>query len=592
MKETNKNNSIFNSIKQYFHEIFYEDNPNDYNFTLSDTTNSIVIDASTSYNKDDKNLNLDNESLQILDTSNDTVFPSIDVNLEYIKVRLNSMINSDIKLREFTLNARNKQYKALLVYIDGMTNQDIMNNYILKPLMLKNTSNSFDGNQSRVLSEVKTNNITVRKVKKFDIVEYISSCLLPQNTVEELTKFDDIIAGINSGNCALFIDTLSMAFDIEVKGFQQRSLDNPNNEIIIRGSQVGFTENLRTNTSLLRRYINNENLVIESVNVGKLSKTPCAICYLKNVANSDLVAEVRYRVSNLAIDYLISSGQLEQLIQDDDNSSLPQMISTERPDRTANLLFDGRVAIIVNGSPYILVVPAIFSDFLSSPEDYNLKHQYSNFVRILRTVALGFALLLPGLYMAITNFHQELIPTELLYTIISARETVPFPILFEILIMELSFELIREASIRVPSPIGSTIGIVGALILGQAAVDASIVSPILIIVVSFTAICSFSIPDFSLSFHFRIMRFVYILLGAVAGFLGIASGIIVHLSILCNLQSFGVPYVGKSMFKNNKAGNGIVLAPAYSRENRTESLKTKRPKIQDNISMKWKYPEN
>lgn len=575
------------NIKQYLHDIFFDSDKNNYDFTLGDTTNSIVVDDSTSFNNSNQNLNLNNESLQ--DTTKDTVFPSIDVNLEYIKVRFNSMINSDVKIREFTLNARNKQYKSFLVYIDGMIDQDMMNNYILKPLMLKNSANSFDGSQNRVLSEVKTNNITVRKVKKFDIVEYISSCLLPQNSIEQLSKFDDIIDGVNSGNCALFIDTLNISFDIEVKGFKQRGLDTPNNETVVRGAQVGFTENLRTNTSLLRRYINNENLVIESVDVGKLSKTSCAICYLKNVANSDLVAEVRYRVSNLAIDYLISSGQLEQLIQDDDNSSLPQMISTERPDKTANLLFDGRVAIIVNGSPYVLIVPAIFSDFLSSPEDYNLKHQYANFLRILRVVAITFALLLPGIYMAISNFHQEIIPTELLYTIISARETVPFPILFEILVMEVSFELIREASVRVPAPIGQTIGIVGALILGQAAVDASIVSPILIIIVSFTGICSFSIPDFSLSFHFRIMRFAYIILGSLAGFVGIAAGICVHLSILNNLKSFGVNYLGRSIFNSNKSGNGIVLSPAYRREDRSAFLKSKRPKLQDNISMKWKY---
>ena len=590
MKNNSKNKNL---IQQYLHKIFYEDNPNDYDFTLGETTNSIVINRSTSYNQDGQsNLTLENEILETANTSNDKVFQSINVNLEYIKVRFNSMINSDIKIREFTLNARNKQYQAFLVYIDGMINQDLMNNYILKPLMLKNTANSFDGNQNRILSEVKTNNITVRKVKKFDIVEYISNCLLPQNTIKEFSKFDDIANGINSGNCALFIDTIDIAFDIEVKGFQQRSLGNPNNEIIIRGSQVGFTENLRTNTSLIRRYINNENLVIESVEVGKISKTSCAICYLKNVANSDLVAEVRYRINNLSIDYLISSGQLEQLIQDSDSPSLPQMIATERPDRTSSLLFDGRIAIIVNGSPYVLVVPAVFSDFIASPEDFNLRHQYSNFMRTLRIVALGFSLLLPGIYMAITNFHQELIPTELLYTIISARETVPFPVLFEILIMELSFELIREASIRVPSPIGSTIGIVGALILGQAAVDASIVSPILIIIVSFTAICSFSIPDFSLGFHFRIMRFIYILLGAMAGFLGIAAGICVHLIILNNLKSFGVSYLGKSIFKHNKAGNGIILSPAYHRENRSEFLKVKRPKMQDDISMKWKYRQN
>lgn len=508
---TNTNDvGMFSKIKKYFHDLFYENDS--YDFTLPNTTNSIVTDDSSSYNTSNRILNLENETLDVLSTKNDKVFPSIDVNLDYMKVRYNSMINSDVIIREFILNARGKQYKAFLVYVDGMTDQEIMNNYILKPLMLRNSANIFDGDQNRVISEVKTNNITVRKVKKFDIVEYISNCLLPQNTVSKFEKFDDIVGGINSGNCALFIDTLNIAFDIEVKGFKQRSLDTPNNEMIIRGAQVGFTETLRTNTSLLRQYINNENLIVESIDVGNISKTKCAVCYLKNVANTDLVAEAKYRVSNLSIDYLISSGQLEQLIEDEDKSSLPQIISTERPDKTANLLFEGRVAIIVNGSPYVLVVPAILSDFIGTPEDLNMKHKYSNFIRCLRVVALVFALLLPGLYISITNFHQELIPSELLYAIVSTREAVPFPIVFEILVMELAFELIREASIRVPSPVGQTIGIVGALILGQAAVEASVVSPILIIVVSLTAICSFTIPDFSLSYHFRVMRFVYIVL--------------------------------------------------------------------------------
>lgn len=558
-------------------------------FTLPNTTNAVAIDKE---NRGIKNLSLENETVKALDTSKDKVFQSIDVNLEYVKVRFNTMINSDIVIREFTLSARNKQYKAFLLYIDGMIDQDIMNNYILKPLMLKNSANSFEGEQNKVISEVKTNNITVRKIKKFDVLEYISNCLLPQNTVQKAQKFDDIASGVNSGNCALFIDTLDTAFDIEVKGFKQRSLDSPNNEMVIRGSQVGFTENIRTNTSLIRRYVNNENLIIESVNVGKLSKTPCAVCYLKNVANSDLIAEVKYRLNNLDIDYIISSGQLEQLIQDDNSTSIPQILSTERPDRTANMLFEGRVVIIVNGSPYVLIVPAIFKDFLTSPEDLNIKHQYANFVRFLRVIALVFAFLFPGIYMAITNFHQEIIPTELLYAIISSREMVPFPILFEILIMEFSFELIREASIRVPSPIGTTIGIVGALILGQAAVDAGIVSPILIIIVAFTAICSFTVPDFSLSFHFRIMRFVYILLGAMAGFLGIAAGICVHLLIISNIKSFGVYYLQTNIFNHNNVSEDIALAPSFQRENRSNFLETKRPKKQDEISMKWKYKKN
>ena len=582
MNFQNKLKNFSEKLKLDIHKLFYSEDPNNYDFTLNSYTNATTINVQEEKSeKQLENITLEQEELK--NTSSDRVFPSYDVNLEYINVRFNTLINSDIVIRKFTLSARNKQYKAFIIYIDGMSSPDLISNYILKPLMLKNSANSFDGIQTKVISEVKTNNITVRKIKKFNISNYITECLIPQNDVRQTNKFDDIVEAVNAGNCALFVDTLDIAYNIDVKGFSQRSLDTPNNEIVIKGAQVGFTENLRTNTSLIRRYVNNENLVIESLNIGTLSKTPCAICYLKNVANSDLVNEVHYRLSNLKIDHLTSSGQLEELIQDDKRFSFPQIISTERPDKTTNLIFDGRVAIIVNGSPYILIAPATFSDFLLSPEDLNLKHQYSNFVRFLRFAAYIIAILLPGIYMSITNFHQELIPTELLYAIVSSRENVPFPILFELLLMEFSFELIREASVRVPSPVGSTIGIVGALILGQAAVEASIVSPILIIIVALTGICSFSIPDLTLSFHSRTLRFVFTMLGALVGFLGLASGLIVYILILSDIKSFGVSYF-QNIFKR-----GLILSPAWQRENRASFLHTKRPKEQDKISMAWKY---
>lgn len=582
MNFQNKLKNFSEKLKLDIHKLFYSEDPNNYDFTLNSYTNATTINVQEEKSeKQLENITLEQEELK--NTSSDRVFPSYDVNLEYINVRFNTLINSDIVIRKFTLSARNKQYKAFIIYIDGMSSPDLISNYILKPLMLKNSANSFDGIQTKVISEVKTNNITVRKIKKFNISNYITECLIPQNDVRQTNKFDDIVEAVNAGNCALFVDTLDIAYNIDVKGFSQRSLDTPNNEIVIKGAQVGFTENLRTNTSLIRRYVNNENLVIESLNIGTLSKTPCAICYLKNVANSDLVNEVHYRLSNLKIDHLTSSGQLEELIQDDKRFSFPQIISTERPDKTTNLIFDGRVAIIVNGSPYILIAPATFSDFLLSPEDLNLKHQYSNFVRFLRFAAYIIAILLPGIYMAITNFHQELIPTELLYAIVSSRENVPFPILFELLLMEFSFELIREASVRVPSPVGSTIGIVGALILGQAAVEASIVSPILIIIVALTGICSFSIPDFTLSFHSRTLRFIFTMLGALVGFLGLAAGLIVYILILSDIKSFGVSYF-QNIFKR-----GLILSPAWQRENRASFLHTKRPKEQDKISMAWKY---
>lgn len=566
-------------FKNFFKNFFdYESDEKEYNFDIPET-------------QDEKAL-AGNDFINNLDDANvpepSDVFPSLSVNLDFMKVKYNTLINSDIIVREFTLNARNKQFSAFLMYIDGMVDSTMINDFILEPLMLKNRANISDNEQNRVVSEAVTNNITVRKVKKFDLVDYIFNSLMPQNSVKTVTKFDDICAGINSGNCALFIDTISTVFDIEVKGFKQRSIGKPENEMVIRGSQEGFTETIRTNTSLIRRFVNNENLIVESVKIGKLSKTLCAICYINGIANNDLVAEVKYRVNNIDVDYLMSSGQLEQLIEDNGRFSLPQLIATERPDKTSNFLMEGRVAIIVNGSPYVLIAPGTLIDFVSSPEDANLKFQFANMLKLLRVLAVFITLFLPGFYIAITTFHQELIPTELLFSIVASRESVPFPILFEILVMEFSFELIREAGLRVPSTIGPTIGIIGAIIIGQAAVDASLVSPILIIIVAITGISSFAITDFSFSFHCRLLRFSYIILGYFFGLLGICLGLFVHLSVLCHLKSFGVPYL-QPYIPVTKANIGLLLSPAWKRENRADFLNVKRQKKQSKISMKWKH---
>ena len=388
------------------------------------------------------------------------IFPSIDVNIEYIKTKYNLLINSDVILREFTLSARNRQYRAFLLFIDGMVDMDLINNYVLKPLMLKNQANSFEGNQNQVVAEAVTNNITVRKIKKFDLKDYIYNNLIPQNNIEIRHDFKDIFYSINSGTCALFIDTLNIAFDIDIKGFKTRSISKPENEVVIRGPQEAFVENIRTNTTLIRRIVNNENLIIESIKIGKISQTNCAICYINNITNNDLVAEAKYRLNNIDIDYLLSSGQLEQLIEDDSKYSIPQIISTERPDKTGTYLLEGRIAILVNGSPYALIIPATFIDFLESSEDKNIKFQFANLLKFIRIFALLITLLLPGIYVAITYFHQEFIPTELLFAIVASRASVPFSIIFEIIIMEISFELIREASLRVPNPIGPTIGVI------------------------------------------------------------------------------------------------------------------------------------
>ena len=408
-----------------------------------------TYEFSLSQNEDNSKNNKDSDSY-IKDNTDQNIFDHLDVNIDYINVKYNTLINSDIKLRKFKLNIHGKEYNAMLLFIDGMINSESINNFILKPIMNK-YSVSY-----KQESPIIRNNVTIRKVKKFNLEEYILNTLVPQNTMQKVNSFKEVFSSVNMGDCALFIDTLPVSFVIDVKGFESRNISEPKNEIVVRGSQESFVEKLRTNTSILRRLVNNENLIIEKSTVGNISKTNIAICYMKNIANNDLVAEVKYRINNLELDNVISSGQLEQLIEDN-NSLFPEIIASERPDKAANHLLEGRVVVIVNGSPYVLIMPGVFIDFLSSPEDVNLEYHYSNLLKFVRIIAFIITLFLPGFYVAISNYHTELLPTELLFTIAASRNTVPFPVIFEILLMEFSFELIREAGLRVPSPIGPTI---------------------------------------------------------------------------------------------------------------------------------------
>lgn len=471
-----------------------------------------------------------------------------------------------------------------------MVDSDLINRFVLNPLMLRNDNNTFDGTvKQEVTSQLLKDTISVKKVKKFDLENYIYSNLMPQNSLKKVNKFNDILEGVNSGNCALFVDTISIAFDIDVKGFKQRSVDSPNNEVIIKGSQEAFVENIRTNTSLLRRITNNENLIIESLSVGKISKTKVAVCYMNNIANPELVNEVKYRLNNLSLDSLISTGQLEQLIEDDERSGIPSLLATERPDKCSKFLMQGRVIILINGNPYAIAAPAVLIDFLSSPEDTNLRVAFANFLKSLRFLAYFITLLAPGIFIAVTSFHQEILPTELLFSMLASREHVPFPIIFELLLMEISFELIRESSLRVPGPVGSTLGIVGALILGDAAVSAHIVSPILIIVVAITGLSSFAIPDFSFSFHLRVYRFVFVFLGYTAGFLGLGLGLFIYINMLCSMKSFGVNFTDPLTPSLSLGSNGYFVKPAWKQEKRASYIVPKKEQAQPKISKKWKY---
>lgn len=539
-------------FKNFFNKLIKYDNTNNYDFSIMPHLNNPSFD-------------IENNSPEV----DYKVFSNIKENLDFLKSKYNALICSDIIIREFNMFVNNKNHKCFIICIDGLVDSISINDFILQPLMSKNNSYS--------------------KHFKSNLLEFVDNYLLPQNSVKKVENYKDVFSGINMGDCLLFIDTLTVAFDIDVKKYDKRSINTPENETVIKGPQEGFVENFRTNTSIIRRLINNENLVIETVSVGKISKTTCGICYLQDIANNDLVAETKFRLNNLNIDSIVSTGQLEQLIESDEGFGVPQTLSTERPDKCAKYLFQGRVVIIINGNPYALILPAVIEDFLFSPEDTNLRPLFSNFLRGIRFIATLLTLLLPGVYMAITSFHQELLPTELLFSILSARENVPFPIIFELLLMEISFELIREASLRAPSAIGSSIGIVGGLILGDAAVNAGIVSPTLIIVVAITGIASFAIPDFSFGFHVRVFRFWFIALGVTTGFLGISVGLVIYISMLCSLKSFGVLYTTPIAPHYTTKGNGYFIPPIWKQEYRANFISPKKEKSQGKISMKWKY---
>lgn len=554
-------------MKNLFYDLFKYKEKEEYNFVLPIVANNV----------DEKDFEEEDKT---------KISKSIEENRTYLTSKYNMLINSDIKIRDFVISIKSKKIPAFLLYIDGMVEDKSINEFIMQPLLLRNSIQMQE--YSGVLVDTER-----KRPLKINLENFLYESLIPQNSVSKESEFSKVISKVNSGFCILFVENLSVALCLETKGFKGRSVSEPVTEAVVKGSHEAFVENIRTNTSMLRKIINNESLVIEEVEVGLISKTKVDICYIKDIANDDLVAEAKYRVNNLKIDYLISSGQLEQFIKDTSTTAFPQTITTERPDKSCNYLLKGRVVILVNGSPFSIILPAVFSDFLSSPEDFNLNYRYANFLRALRCLALISALFLPGMYIAITMYHYELIPSELLFAITAAREAIPFPIIFEIIIMELSFELIQEASIRVPSSFSTTVGIIGALILGEAAVSANIVSPILIIIVAFTGISAFAIPDNSLRFAIRMFRFMYIILGYIAGFLGISFGFFIHFLLLAKHSSFGVPFFAPYIpLYDLNSNDGLTVKPVWKREKRNSFLNTKKPNIEEHISMKWRQNGN
>ena len=449
------------------------------------------------------------------------VSKSISENLEYMKNKLSFGLSSDVILKEFTVNAGiGKKYKAFLMYFEGTTNTNQIDEYIIGSMHLM-----------------------PRNAINYNLEELVENQLITRNQLTKYSELEQIIERINYGGCAIFVDTLGVAFVADVKGWNMRSLDQPVAEGIVKGPQVGFIETLRINTALVRKIVRNENLICENINVGKTGITSCNILYVKDVVNDNLVKEVRRRINKITVDYINDSGELEQLIEDFSWLPTPQILSTERPDRVASAVLQGKVAILVDGSPFALILPINAFELTHSSEDNYLRFPYANLLRIIRMIAMITSLLLPGIFIAIVNFHHEAIPLDLLFAIEATREKVPFSLTTELIVLEIAFEFIRDASVRMPSSGGNAIGIIGGLVVGQAAVEANLVSPIMIIIVAVTGIASFTVPSYSLSFAFRFSRFLYIFGAGVLGLFGVGAVFFINTLMAVNTKSFGVPYM-------------------------------------------------
>lgn len=429
---------------------------------------------------------------------------------------------SDIVYREFSIDALNRS--AVLIFINGLVDTKVINETIITSIM----------NMKQVtVNDSNTDNITeIAKQHSLQIAD-----------IDEVLTIGEIEDALLNGNTIFLLDGDDKALNMATTGWKERNIAQPVIEKVIRGPMEGFTENIYTNTALIRRKIKSSKLKFEEYVVGRQTRTKVDVGYLEGVVDEKIVEEVKKRIEKLDVDSILEGGYLEELIEDTSFTVFPQIQHTERPDKVAGNILEGRVAILVDGTPFVLIAPAVFIQFFQSCDDYYERYPVATAVRIIRFIFFGISLFLPGFYVATILYDKELIPTPLLISILEAAHKVPFPIFVEALIMEITFEALREAGLRIPIPAGQTIGIVGALVIGEAAVRAGIVSPIMVIVISITAVASFGIPSYDMGYTIRILRFVILLLGALLGLYGIMLVILVLLIHMVSLKSFGVDYL-------------------------------------------------
>lgn len=462
----------------------------------------------------------------------------------------------DFTYRNFEISS---SCDAVLVFIDGLVNLERLESNVMSPLV------KFSG--------------TIGHQTSFPPELEGAIC---STSLSKCVTLQDISVQLLEGNTVLLLNGICQALIISEKSWEQRSVEDPATEAVVYGPREGFVENVRTNASLIRRRLKTSHLKMENMSIGSLSKTEVVIAYLDGIADPIVIEEVRTRLNRIQTDAIEESAYIQEYIEDNPYSVFPQVLQTERPDRVVGNLLEGRIAILCDNTPFVLVVPITFYQLMNATEDYYERFLLASAIRVMRYLFLGIALLFPSIYIAVVTFHQELLPTNLLFSVAAARETVPFPVIVAALLMEISFEALREAGIRLPRPVGGAVSIVGALVIGQAAVQAGIIGAPLVIVVSITGIASFMFPSYSLTGAIRLLRFPMMILAAALGMYGILLGVFFILIHLTRLRSFGVPYLSPlAPFTWNDLKDVLIRAPWWAMNERphdTSKLNTSRTK--------------
>jgi len=483
------------------------------------------------------------QSKPISEANSRNLSTHLEANLELMRAPFHG--TSDLMIREFNIGSQ-PQAKAFILMISGLVNEESININLMKPLLFFN--HDLDINKDSIFKHIKESALSVANIRE-------------SPTVEETIK------AVLGGDTALFVDGSDQAIIVSLRGWEARGVSEPQTEAVVRGPREGFVESIGTNTSLIRRKIKNTNLVFEQMLIGGQTNTSVRIAYIKGIANEKTVGEVKTRLAGIKTDSILESGYIESFIEDAPYSIFPTVGYSEKPDIISAKLLEGRIAIFVDGTPFVLTVPYLFIEAFQSSEDYYSRPFYATFIRWLRWLGFFIATFLPGLYVAITTYHQELLPPALLTSITAAQEGTPFPMVVEALIMVTMFEILREAGVRLPKPVGQAVSIVGALVIGEASVSAGLVGAPMVVLIAATAISSFIVP--ALSEVSALSRFIFIIVGGFSGLYGIMLAFAIFITHQCSLRSFGSPYfspLAPTTFSDLK--DVVIRAPWWAMKTR------------------------